>query len=112
MLQLEDMAVPAQTGWLEHLIESFPDEAESFDLSGYANGGVCIFLSALPSFKWLPARPQIAGILRRLGEQVVAGALSPPEELIPFLAHIGSPRRADRAKGPARRLSLANNLSS
>ncbi|HEV8578908.1 MAG TPA: hypothetical protein VGX68_07465 [Thermoanaerobaculia bacterium] len=72
MLQLEDIAAPPQTGWLEHLIDAFPDEAESFDLCGYANGGVCIFLSVLPSLKALPARRQVAAILRHIGEQVLS----------------------------------------
>lgn len=81
MLQLQDVAAPPQTGWLEHLIDAFPDEAESFDLSGYTKGGACIFLSVLPSFNALPARRQVAGILHRIGEQVVAGRTVFPMEL-------------------------------
>lgn len=73
MLQFEDVTAAPATGWLEHLIDAFPDEAESFDLSGYAKGGVCMFLSVLPSAVALPARRQIAGVLRQIGEQVLAG---------------------------------------
>jgi hypothetical protein len=84
MLQLEEPVSAPDTGSLDDLIEAFPDEAASYDLSAFAKGEICIFLS-VPAASTLPSRGQIAGVMRRIGERIVAGEtvfsleLSPPD---------------------------------
>ena len=69
---------------LEYLIEAFPDEDGSFDLCGYASGRVCIFLSLLRPSTSLPSRQQVAGVLRKMAEQVRDGRSVFPLDLGPF----------------------------
>jgi hypothetical protein len=87
MLQFEDAATPLEMGLesvLEDLAEAFPDADGSCDLCGYASGRVCIFLSLLTSGMTLPARHRVAGILRQMADQVLAGRTVFPMELAPF----------------------------
>ncbi len=83
VLPLEDMTA-LDTGRLENLVGTFPEEEQSFDFSAYSSGGICLFLGVLPPARTLPAQPQVAGILREMGEQVLAGRTVFPMALAPW----------------------------
>ncbi len=85
MLQLEIGAVATlDTGRVESLVRTFPDEDGSFDFSAYSSGGLAIFLGVLPPSTTLPGQDQVARILQEMSEQILAGRTVFPLELAPL----------------------------